>query len=192
LPYTNTIRTHANVKQGVGVSGRLGLDTTNSGNPHADAPHATLVTALAARPVVRMSAGFNHTAAVTAGGQLWTWGSGSSGKLGVGECPSDAYLAAPAKVLLGSDERRVKRVDCGAAHTAAVTAEGQLWVWGKFNHLNLLQLCIVFVVYGLYTVALRMYAHHHEWLLNKRICCTTICTPWKLLTSFQAIGLLQV
>jgi alpha-tubulin suppressor-like RCC1 family protein len=139
--HTNT-HTHVNIdKQGVGVSGRLGLDTTNSGNPHADAAHATLVTALAARPVVRMSAGFNHTAAVTAGGQLWTWGSGSSGKLGVGECPSDAYLAAPAKVLLGSSgssERRVKRVDCGAAHTAAVTAEGQLWVWGKFNHLNLL------------------------------------------------------
>jgi alpha-tubulin suppressor-like RCC1 family protein len=123
------------------VSGRLGLDTNNTGNPHADAPHATLVTALAARPVVRMSAGFNHTAAVTAGGQLWTWGSGSSGKLGVGECSSDAYIAAPAKVLLGTSSsstgssagKRVKRVDCGAAHTAAVTADGQLWVWGKLK-----------------------------------------------------------
>ncbi|KAG5180100.1 guanyl nucleotide exchange factor [Tribonema minus] len=116
---------------GLGISGRLGLDVSLGGQPQADAPRASPIPTLAARPVTRMSAGFSHSAAVAAGGQLYTWGSGATGKLGIGACEGEAYVAAPARVLLGgSAQRPVKRLSCGAAHTAAVTGEGQLWVWG--------------------------------------------------------------
>ena len=58
---------------GVGASGRLGLDTTEFGDPQHDSQQPRLVQALTGRPVLRVSCGYSHTAAITAGGELYVW-----------------------------------------------------------------------------------------------------------------------
>jgi len=72
---------------GSGGAGRLGLDVSEGGDPRADVTVPTLVMALGGKPVVVAAAGFAHSAAVTAGRELYMWGSAASGKLGVGNLP---------------------------------------------------------------------------------------------------------
>ncbi|CAM9366350.1 unnamed protein product, partial [Chrysoparadoxa australica] len=116
---------------GVGISGRLGLDITAGGDPQADATKATLVQSFLGRPISHASAGFNHSAAVSSQGKLYTWGSASTGKLGIGECIRDCYCSIPARDALQVRlPCKVKQVSCGAAHTGAVTCYGQLYMWG--------------------------------------------------------------
>ncbi|CAM9760364.1 unnamed protein product, partial [Phaeothamnion confervicola] len=116
---------------GVGISGRLGLDLTQAGRPQADAGRAVLVQALRGRPVAAASAGFSHSAAVCAGGRLYVWGSAATGKLGLGAADADVYCSAPTHTAVVSRaEARVAQVSCGAAHTAAVSVDGRLFVWG--------------------------------------------------------------
>ncbi|CAM9777928.1 unnamed protein product, partial [Discosporangium mesarthrocarpum] len=114
---------------GVGASGRLGLDLTYGGNPQEDVAKAVVVQAFSGRPVTCASAGYNHSAAVTASGRLFTWGSAATGKLGLGTVERDVYCSIPTRVNLGT-KSKVKQISCGAAHTACVTAGGQLFVWG--------------------------------------------------------------
>ncbi len=45
-----------------------------------------LVEGLSGKGVVRVATGGSHSAAVTTSGQLFTWGKGSYGRLGHGEC----------------------------------------------------------------------------------------------------------
>lgn len=87
---------------------------------------------------------------MTCPGSLYTWGSGKSGQLGLGETTSslvpslvmqpavqyqstakssESEMSEPA----GRDEAlfRVMQVSCGTAHTAVVTSEHEVYVWGK-------------------------------------------------------------
>jgi hypothetical protein len=56
---------------GVGAAGRLGLDLAERGDPQADVMRPKLVQSLVGRPVIRVSCGYSHTGAVTAGGELF-------------------------------------------------------------------------------------------------------------------------
>jgi alpha-tubulin suppressor-like RCC1 family protein/Ca2+-binding EF-hand superfamily protein len=119
---------------GVGASGRLGFDMTEKGNPQCDVASPTLVQSLSGRPVVRVSCGYSHTGAILAGGDLYMWGSAALGKCGVGGKDvigsAECYISVPTKVKVGLDDRRVKKVSCGASHTAVVTESGNLYVFG--------------------------------------------------------------
>jgi Ca2+-binding EF-hand superfamily protein len=119
---------------GVGGSGRLGLDVTEKGNPQADVQKPTLVQALKGRPAVRVSCGFNHTACIVAGGDLYMWGSAALGKCGLGDNEvlgrNECYCSVPTKVMVGTEDRRIKKVSCGKSHTAVISEGGQLYVFG--------------------------------------------------------------
>jgi len=110
---------------GDGSLGRLGHgDTTAVGEPR-------VISTLKAQKIVRASAGEEHSAAVGADGTLYTWGSGSFGKLGHGE-PSDELT--PRKVnldLLPGTSRRVSQVACGFAHSVALCDSFEVLVWGS-------------------------------------------------------------
>jgi len=70
---------------GFGSSGRLGLDVGGKAqDPRADAARPTLVQGLLGLPVVQVSCGYSHSAAVTADARLFVWGGGATGKLGLG------------------------------------------------------------------------------------------------------------
>ena len=56
-----------------------------------------------------------------------------SGKLGLGEIADEFECYCPTPTLLrfpGATRMRFRQVSCGNAHTAAITEDGELWVWG--------------------------------------------------------------
>ena len=79
--------------------------------------------------VVFVAAGGFHTAAVTAGGSLFTWGDGEYGQLGnYGNIIRMVPKPVVAGVFGGS---RVAMAACGRNHTLAVIQDGGLWACGR-------------------------------------------------------------
>lgn len=73
----------------------------------------------------QVSAGGSHTAAVRTNGTLWTWGDGTSGRLGDG---TTVAKSSPVSVVGGFTDWC--QVAVGCTTTAAVRANGTLWTWG--------------------------------------------------------------
>gem|GEM_PF-3074339 len=72
--------------------------------------------------VIAVSAGREHTMAITTDRVLWGWGANYSGQLGDG---TDENRYSPVKIM-----EDVIFVSAGYAHTAAIKTDGSLWVWG--------------------------------------------------------------
>lgn len=79
--------------------------------------------------VVHAACGAGHCIAVAATGTLYGWGSNTSHVLGLG-VDGPAVQAVPAPVPV-PHRVRFDRVSCGAAHSAAVSTCGKLYVWGS-------------------------------------------------------------
>ena len=74
-----------------------------------------------------------HSAVVTGDGRLFIWGSGKNGRLGL---DSDDTQTAPAQVggqlaELRRQGIRVKSVSCGYDHSACITQDGRVVIWGR-------------------------------------------------------------
>lgn len=82
--------------------------------------------------VKQFSCGYSHTAAVSKAGNLLIWGSGSCGKLGLGDVTStqECFSSIPVPLKCFSSNSILK-VSCGSSHTACVDKDGGLWVWGS-------------------------------------------------------------
>ena len=76
---------------------------------------------------VSVSAGNGHSVALTAGGAVWSWGSGGGGRLGHGD---EQNQPLPKKVEAFAGQR-VLAVSAGAYHSIARTADGAVWSWGN-------------------------------------------------------------
>jgi hypothetical protein len=74
-------------------------------------------------PLVGVSVGKEHACGYTASGEVWCWGSNSSGELGRPACS----WAGAARVEL---DERVVGVAAGTSHTCALTAAGGVVCWG--------------------------------------------------------------
>jgi alpha-tubulin suppressor-like RCC1 family protein len=74
--------------------------------------------------VVQVSAGWDHTLAVTGDGTVWAWGNNFDGEIGDG---TTTDRPAPYNVpgLTG-----IKEVSGGDCHSAALKADGTVWTWG--------------------------------------------------------------
>ena len=111
---------------GLGFSGQLGLGDTN------DRLVPTLVGAeevFGGSQVRTIACGNEHTLAVTEAGELWVWGQGAQGRLGLND-GQDRLV--PTRV----DPQHfahapISAVAAGQSHSAAVTAGGALYTWGK-------------------------------------------------------------
>ena len=110
---------------GDGSLGRLGHgDTTPVTEPRK-------ISTLSSHKVTSAAAGEEHSAATTSDGLLYTWGSGSFGKLGHGE-PSDE--STPRRVALDAlqpGSRHATAVGCGFAHSVALCQNHEVLVWGS-------------------------------------------------------------
>ena len=73
-----------------------------------------------------VACGFYHTVIVDGLGDLWSCGSGDSGAHG----HDNAFDIASPQLLQPVSGLDFRQVACGAAHTIALTASGQLWCWG--------------------------------------------------------------
>lgn len=100
------------------------------GIPHLPTP--ALLEALADQRIVDIACGEAHSLAVSASGNLYSWGACSCGQLGLGSCegmPVDSdgypYQPTPTLVTAGFQGKAVLRVACGGVHNLAVTEPDQ-------------------------------------------------------------------
>ena len=77
----------------------------------------------------QVACGERYTAAIKTDGTLWSWGAGSSGKLGDNTAGNKS---SPVTTIAGGTNW--KQVACGTKHTAAVKTDGTLWAWGNDSY----------------------------------------------------------
>jgi len=123
---------------GANSCGQLGITNPDDprirkdpdGIPHLPTP--ALLEALADQRVVDIACGEAHSLAVSASGNLYSWGACSCGQLGLGSCdgmPVDSdgypYQPTPTLVTAGFQGKAVLKVACGGVHNLAVTEPDQ-------------------------------------------------------------------
>uniref|UniRef100_A0A8C2HR54 E3 ubiquitin-protein ligase HERC1 n=1 Tax=Cyprinus carpio TaxID=7962 RepID=A0A8C2HR54_CYPCA len=110
---------------GKGSYGRLGLgDSNNQSMPKK----LVLEPPRTMRKVSSSKGSDGHTLAVTAEGEVFSWGDGDYGKLGHGNSATQKYPKIIQGPLLG---KVVVCVSAGYRHSAAVTNDGELYTWGE-------------------------------------------------------------
>lgn len=93
-----------------------------------DVLRPAFVEALSHVRCICVSAGELHSAAVTADGDVYTWGDGFCGQLGHGDKRPQVL---PKQVQQGGlEDECVMTISCGSRHTLAVTEEGDVFSWG--------------------------------------------------------------
>lgn len=107
-------------------SGQLGH---NQGSSTLRVPR--LVKSLGTVRVAAVAAGLYHSAALTAGGQLYTWGNNSRGQLGLGSSTDMVFSPTLVESLLGVP---LAGVACGGNHTLVVTVSGAVFAFGSNTH----------------------------------------------------------
>ncbi|KFQ46493.1 Serine/threonine-protein kinase Nek8, partial [Nestor notabilis] len=114
---------------------KLGLDRISSAeepSPEDQVEEATVFTCaqsvpLNQEPIVCADIGTAHSAAVTASGQCYTFGSNQHGQLGTNSCRNSRVP----HLVVGLQAMKVTVVACGDAFTVAIGADGEVCTWGK-------------------------------------------------------------
>lgn len=111
-------------------NGQLGLGTTE------DSLLPQKIRAFQGIPVKMVAAGAEHTAAVTEAGELYGWGWGRYGNLGLGD-RNDRLVPEKVSPLHLNGEAMVV-VACGWRHSISVSASGALYTfgWSKYGQLG--------------------------------------------------------
>jgi len=110
---------------GSGIFGQLGHDDMQN----RLVPTQLAGEALGGTAAVLVAAGGLHTVVVMIGGELWVWGYGRDGQLGLGDRTNRLE-----PVLVGAEDvfgEQVLMAACGNDHTLAVTKAGTLWSFGR-------------------------------------------------------------
>ncbi|RUS88143.1 hypothetical protein EGW08_004105, partial [Elysia chlorotica] len=113
---------------GKGSYGRLGLgDSSNQTVPKKVSFEPPKVI----KKIASSKGSDGHTLALTTEGELFSWGDGDHGKLGLG---GDRTQKVP-KIIQGPLATKVvKCMSAGYRHSAAVTVDGELYTWGEGDH----------------------------------------------------------
>ena len=127
---------------GINDYGQLG----NGGTRYCTAPNQ--VVSLDDVEIVDITAGGWHSAAVSkagtdlpvchgcdilpSSGELYTWGRGEYGRLGLGDKSGSTRLR-PHKVP-GLEEHQVVNASAGGTHTMCLTSEGLMFIWGRGSY----------------------------------------------------------
>ncbi|XP_064294379.1 E3 ubiquitin-protein ligase HERC2 isoform X5 [Phalacrocorax carbo] len=95
-----------------------------------------LVQSLASRNIVKIAAHSDghHYLALSANGEVFSWGCGDGGRLGHGDT---VPLEEPKMISALSGKqagKHVVHIECGSTYSAAITAEGELYTWGRGNY----------------------------------------------------------
>lgn len=106
---------------GGGKNGRLG---------HGDEKiraQPTCVESLVKHEAVAITAGYHNNLVLTANGEVWSWGWGAHGQLGLGDTKDrDVPTVIPE---LSSE--RICSLSCGDRHSFAITRDGRVFGWGS-------------------------------------------------------------
>uniref|UniRef100_A0A3P8VEV0 RCC1-like domain-containing protein n=1 Tax=Cynoglossus semilaevis TaxID=244447 RepID=A0A3P8VEV0_CYNSE len=95
-----------------------------------------MIHSLSSRKIVKLAAhpDGQHYLALSANGEVFSWGCGDGGRLGHGDT---RYLEEPALITAFSGKqagKHVVHVACGSTYSAAITADGELYTWGRGNY----------------------------------------------------------
>ncbi|GMF33731.1 unnamed protein product [Phytophthora lilii] len=89
------------------------------------------VRALRGEVIVGFSAGERHSLAVNEFGQVFAWGRGREGQLGLGDVAGVASaVPLPRRVGGALAGQLVAKVSCGESHSLALTVSGDVFMWG--------------------------------------------------------------
>ena len=109
---------------GYGGDGQLG---------HGDYQLQTMpvqVKALKGEHVIDLQCGDKHSAVLTSGGDVFTWGDSSLGQLGLGDFRKQH---SPHRVM-ELQGKMVLQISCGPYHTACIDKDEQVYTWGRGAH----------------------------------------------------------
>jgi alpha-tubulin suppressor-like RCC1 family protein len=98
------------------------------GNVLGDCLRPRYVDALKNAKCICVSAGELHSGAVTVDGDVYTWGEGFCGQLGLGD--RRPHLLPEQVTLGGLGDECVSNMSCGCRHTLVTTEEGEVFSWG--------------------------------------------------------------
>ncbi|CAG9815802.1 unnamed protein product [Phaedon cochleariae] len=107
---------------GEGEDGKLG----HGNRLNLDKPR--MIEALRSKKIRDIACGSSHSAAITSGGELYTWGLGEYGRLGLG----DNVTQLKPKLVKALVGHRIVQVACGSrdAQTLALSDDGMIFSWG--------------------------------------------------------------
>ena len=110
------------VANGKGSYGRLGTGVSaSSSRPVPVAFPATV------RKIFSSKGSDGHSLAIGKNGELWSWGDGDYGKLGHG----DSTTQKQPLLIQSLSNRVIVNADVGHRHSAAISDDGSLYVWGE-------------------------------------------------------------
>jgi len=111
--------------------GQLGYSAPEESN-YVHTPRSLAPAAFGGSAVALLTMGFRHATAVTARGELWVWGNGSHGCLGLG---SNARVYVPTMLEGGGAPAwggvRVRMAAEGCCHTVILLEDGAVWACGR-------------------------------------------------------------
>ncbi|KAJ9582054.1 hypothetical protein L9F63_003637, partial [Diploptera punctata] len=111
---------------GYGAGGRLGIGGTDS------VMVPTLLESIQHVFIkkVAVNSGGKHCLALSAEGEVYSWGEGDDGKLGHGNKRPQEALGRP-RVIEALRGKEIIDIACGGAHSAAITCNREVYTWGK-------------------------------------------------------------
>jgi alpha-tubulin suppressor-like RCC1 family protein len=89
-----------------------------------------LIVGIEGEGIIEVAIGPTHAAAISDGGDLYTWGAGVYGQLGFGDY---SVVRTPKLVQSLQDGSTLRQVACGQSHTIALTDKGTVYAWGFSN-----------------------------------------------------------
>lgn len=106
---------------GTSPFGAMGLNVAG-----ARCAEPRLVTTLVDKQICQISCGWRHTLLVDSGGQAYSCGDGSNGKLGLG----DELNATIPRLVGGLGAAKIAQVSCGQHHSGLVAETGSVFTFG--------------------------------------------------------------
>jgi alpha-tubulin suppressor-like RCC1 family protein len=89
-----------------------------------------LIDTLSGKTIKNIACGAFHSVALTDLQNVYCWGRGSKGRLGLNS-DSDQFSPRLIEPLLG---KQIVDISCGHCHTVALTQMGTLYIWGDSQH----------------------------------------------------------
>jgi alpha-tubulin suppressor-like RCC1 family protein len=117
---TNTVRA-----AGENVVGQLGQGARGF---DVKAPVAVTPPEGFGEEIVSVAAGMTHGSFLTVSGDVYVWGQGNFGRLGLGD---DEDRTVATRITGDLDDRKVVLIDHGNGASYAITEDGALWAWGQ-------------------------------------------------------------
>lgn len=77
--------------------------------------------------IVRVACGWDHSLAISVSGRVYSWGSGTNGKLGHG----DEESCDTPTLIRSMEGKRVKDAKAGCEHTVLLTYDHEIWTCGQ-------------------------------------------------------------